>query len=91
MDYRWFTATWLVLMGTNFIFEPDTGGGKILHLERVLIISKAVRLLAFTINGEIILNPPANTQISNGDELIIFAEDDSTIHYFDEPVFSPST
>ena len=37
--------------------------------------------------GDIILNPPKEMFVENDDELIIFAEDDSTIFYFKEPVF----
>ena len=33
---------------------------------------------------KIILNPPKDTPISDEDELIIFAEDDSTIFYFND-------
>ena len=40
--------------------------------------------------GEIVLNPPKQTKITDDDELIVFAEDDSTIFYFQEPVFKPS-
>ena len=40
--------------------------------------------------GEIILNPPKQTKITDEDELIVFAEDDSTIFYFQEPIFKPS-
>ena len=43
-----------------------------------------------TQDGKIILNPPKNTPVNHEDELIVFAEDDSTIQYFDEPVFSPT-
>ena len=43
-----------------------------------------------TQDGKIILNPPKNTPVNLEDELIVFAEDDSTIKYFDEPVFSPT-
>ena len=32
------------------------------------------------------LNPPADTKVTDDDELIVFAEDDSTIFYYKEPV-----
>ena len=42
-----------------------------------------------TQKGRIILNPPKNMSVRGGDELIVFAEDDSTIKYFDDPVYKP--
>ena len=44
-----------------------------------------------TEEGEIILNPAKSTPVNPKDELIIFAEDDSTIKFFETPVFSPTT
>jgi hypothetical protein len=40
--------------------------------------------------GEIILNPAKDMPIEDDDELIVFAEDDSTIFYFQDPVFNPT-
>ena len=51
---------------------------------------KNYKLDIYTVDGKIILNPPKNTPVNHEDELIVFAEDDSTIKYFDEPVFSPT-
>ena len=42
-----------------------------------------------THEGKIILNPPKDMAVRGGDELIVFAEDDSTIKYFDNPVYEP--
>jgi hypothetical protein len=36
------------------------------------------------------LNPPKDMALDDEDELIVFAEDDSTIFYFNEPVFEPT-
>ena len=75
-----------------YFFEPEAGWVENLTFGKSINHFKSSAPIGIhNKNGEIILNPPANTEISNGDELIIFAEDDSTIHFFDEPVFSPST
>ena len=42
-----------------------------------------------TAEGIIVLNPPAETMVTDEDELIVFAEDDSTIFYYEEPVQQP--
>lgn len=39
--------------------------------------------------GQIQLNPLPNTVMEEGDEAIVIAEDDSTIHFFEEPVVEP--
>ncbi len=41
-------------------------------------------------NGEMLLNPPATAVVEAGDELVVLAEDDSTIAYSDEPVAEPT-
>ncbi|OGG94866.1 MAG: hypothetical protein A2527_12915 [Candidatus Lambdaproteobacteria bacterium RIFOXYD2_FULL_50_16] len=39
--------------------------------------------------GKITINPPMNRPLQEGDELIILAEDDSTIKYYPEPPVTP--
>ncbi len=40
-------------------------------------------------DGEIVLNPPSDRIVEAGDEIIVLAEDDSTIVWSDEPVCEP--
>ncbi|MBN2497204.1 MAG: hypothetical protein JXR96_21605 [Deltaproteobacteria bacterium] len=42
-----------------------------------------------TADGKLILRPPAGTRMGEGDEVLILAEDDSTIHFASEPVAAP--
>ena len=42
-----------------------------------------------THEGKIQLNPPADTTFVEGDELVVLAEDDSTIKYYDAPPVLP--
>lgn len=41
-------------------------------------------------DGAFQLRPPSDTVIEAGDELLLIAEDDSTIHYFSDPVIRPT-
>ena len=79
--------------GNEFYFyEPENGwGGNITFGESINRFKSSTPIGLHNKKGEIVLNPSASTKIENGDELIIFAEDDSTIHYFDKPVFTPKT
>ncbi len=79
--------------GNEFYFyEPNNSwGGPLTFGESLNRFKSSAPIGIHNKNGEIILNPPASTKIEKGDELIIFAEDDSTIHYFNESVFSPKT
>ncbi len=78
--------------GNEFYFyQPDDGwGGSLTFGESLNRFKSSTPMGIHNENGEILLNPPKDMQISDEDELIIFAEDDSTIFYFDEPVFNPS-
>lgn len=42
-----------------------------------------------TADGEIVLNPPADRVVVDGDEIIVLAEDDSTIEWSARPVCEP--
>ena len=79
--------------GNEFYFyEPDNSwGGSLTFGESINRFKSSAPIGIHNKNGEIILNPPASTKIEKGDELIIFAEDDSTIHYFNESIYSPKT
>ncbi len=40
-------------------------------------------------SGEVLLNPPGDTRMQDDDEILIVAEDDSTIEFVEEPVARP--
>jgi len=76
--------------GNEFYFyQPDEGwGGPLTFGESTNRFKSSTPMGIYKANGEIILNPPPETSISENDELIVFAEDDSTIYYFKEPVYN---
>ena len=78
--------------GNEFYFyKPDNGwGGKLNFGESLNRFNSSTPMGIHNANGEIVLNPPKDTPINDDDELIVFAEDDSTIFYFNESVFAPS-
>ena len=77
--------------GNEFYFyRPEEGWPDSLTFKESLYrFNNSTPMGIHTQNGKIILNPHKDMKIQNKDELIIFAEDDSTIKYFKEPVFSP--
>ena len=77
--------------GNEFYFyQPDGGwGGELNFGESLNRFNSSTPMGIHNSNGEIILNPPKETPVNDDDELIVFAEDDSTIFYFNEPVFQP--
>ena len=79
--------------GNEFYFyQPEDGwGGPLTFGESLNRFKSSTPMGIHTSKGEIVLNPPKETPIQDEDELIIFAEDDSTIFYFNEPVFKPKT
>ena len=79
--------------GNEFYFyQPDGGWGESLTFgESMYRFKSSTPMGIHNSDGKIILNPPKETVINNNDELIVFAEDDSTIHYFDTPIFKPQT
>ena len=79
--------------GNEFYFyRPDNGWSKSLTFgESMYRFKSSTPMGIHNANGKIILNPPRETPVNNEDELIVFAEDDSTIHYFDTPIFKPQT
>ena len=77
--------------GNEFYFyQPEGGwGGELNFGESLNRFNSSTPMGIHNSNGEIILNPPKETPLNDDDELIVFAEDDSTIFYFNEPVFQP--
>ena len=78
--------------GNEFYFyKPKEGWSHNLTFqESINRFNSSTPMGIHTTEGKIILNPPKDMLINPNDELIIFAEDDSTIKYFDKPVFSPT-
>jgi hypothetical protein len=76
--------------GNEFYFyQPDEGwGGPLTFGESTNRFKNSTPMGIHKADGEIILNPPPETSVSDNDELIVFAEDDSTIYYFKEPVYN---
>ena len=79
--------------GNEFYFyKPDEGWGERLTFGDSLNRFKSSTPMGIhNSKGDIILNPSKEMFVENDDELIIFAEDDSTIFYFKEPVFKSTT
>ena len=79
--------------GNEFYFyRPDDGwGGNLTFGDSINRFKSSTPMGVHNSKGEIILNPSKDMPIESDDELIIFAEDDSTIFYFEEPIFKPST
>ena len=75
--------------GNEFYFyKPDEGWGERLTFgDSINRFKSSTPMGIHNSKGDIILNPPKEMFVENDDELIIFAEDDSTIFYFKEPVF----
>lgn len=75
--------------GNEFYFyKPDEGWGERLTFgDSINRFKSSTPMGIHNSKGDIILNPPKKMFVENDDELIIFAEDDSTIFYFKEPVF----
>lgn len=75
-----------------YFFKPEKGwGGPLTFGQSLNRFKSSTPMGIHDSKGSITLNPPKETPITDEDELIVFAEDDSTIFYFDEPVFNPST
>ncbi len=79
--------------GNEFYFyQPDNGwGGELTFGESLNRFKSSTPMGIHTANGDIILNPKKDTPITDEDQLIVFAEDDSTIFYFNKPVYNPKT
>ena len=78
--------------GNEFYFyKPDEGWGERLTFgDSMNRFKSSTPMGIHNSKGEIILNPAKDMPIENDDELIVFAEDDSTIFYFQDPVFNPT-
>ena len=79
--------------GNEFYFyKPDDGWGENLSFGDLTNRFKSSTPLGIhNSDGLITLNPHPDTPVTNEDDLIVFAEDDSTIFYFNEPVFQAKT
>ena len=79
--------------GNEFYFyQPDEGwGGPLTFGESTYRFKSSTPMGIHNAEGKIILNPPMDTPVTDEDELIVFAEDDSTIFYFKEPVYDART
>ena len=77
--------------GNEFYFyRPEQGWSNGLTFkESINRFNNSTPMGIHTHEGKIILNPPKDMAVRGGDELIVFAEDDSTIKYFDDPVYEP--
>jgi len=77
--------------GNEFYFyQPDEGwGGPLTFGESINRFKSSTPMGIHTSEGKIMLNPPADTKVTEEDELIVFAEDDSTIFYYEESVQNP--
>ena len=77
--------------GNEFYFyQPDEGwGGPLTFGESINRFKSSTPMGIHTGEGKIMLNPPADTKVTEEDELIVFAEDDSTIFYYEESVQNP--
>ena len=78
--------------GNEFYFyKPDEGWGERLTFgDSMNRFKSSTPMGIHNSKGEIILNPAKDMPIENDDELIVFAEDDSTIFYFQDSVFNPT-
>ena len=77
--------------GNEFYFyRPEQGWSNGLTFkESINRFNNSTPMGIHTNEGKIILNPPKDMAVRGRDELIVFAEDDSTIKYFDDPVYEP--
>ena len=78
--------------GNEFYFyKPDEGWGERLTFgDSMNRFKSSTPMGVHNSKGDIILNPTKDMPIEDDDELIVFAEDDSTIFYFQNPVFDPT-
>jgi len=70
---------------SEFYFHKAAFGGKKFY-DILYNFSDGVPMGIRKPDGTLVLRPPKETVLSEGEELIIFAEDDSTIHYSPTPV-----
>ena len=77
--------------GNEFYFyRPEQGWSNGLTFkESINRFNNSTPMGIHTNEGKIILNPPKDMAVRGRDELIVFAEDDSTIKYYDDPVYEP--
>ncbi len=78
--------------GNEFYFyKPENGwGGPITFGDSLNRFNSSMPMGIHNSRGEIILNPSKDMEINEEDELIVFAEDDSTIEYYNKAIFTPT-
>ncbi len=78
--------------GNEFYFyKPENGwGGPITFGDSLNRFNSSMPMGIHNSRGEIILNPSKDMVINEEDELIVFAEDDSTIEYYNKAIFTPT-
>ena len=77
-------------MGNEVYFsEPPKSMLGASFLDAAFYFKQSVPLGIRDFEGTILLNPPKDRVLEEGDDLIILAEDDSTIVYYPKPVMEP--
>ena len=74
-----------------YFFRPKQGWGPLTFGQLQLHFQRSVPLGVRNVNHQIRLNPPPDYPMLPEDEVVILAEDDSTIKFFDKPVMVPIT
>ena len=78
--------------GNEFYFyRPKNGWGPLTFGQLQLHFQRSVPLGIRNVNHQIRLNPPPDYPMLAEDEVVILAEDDSTIKFYDKPVIEPQT
>lgn len=74
-----------------YFFRPEEGWPTVTFGQLQYHFLESVPLGVRRSNGEIILNPPRDRKLGADDEIVVLAEDDSTINYSDAPVIEAKT
>jgi len=72
-----------------YFFKPDEGWNGVNFGELQFHFMESVPLGLKLPTGEILLNPPREYILKEEDEIVVLAEDDSTINFSSEKVFEP--
>ncbi|MEM9272093.1 MAG: hypothetical protein AAGA80_03880 [Cyanobacteria bacterium P01_F01_bin.143] len=88
------SAVYLNLVGFEgnefYFYRPDDGWNNLNFGQLPFHFSGSVPLGVRDSAGKLTLNPDINYQLKNDDEIVILAEDDSTINFVTKPVFTSS-
>jgi len=74
-----------------YFFRPKQGWGPLTFGQLQLHFQRSVPLGVRNLNHQIRLNPPPDYPMLPEDEVVILAEDDSTIKFYDKAVMVPKT